>query len=787
MEKIDEIINLIDSKEQNETKGFFLKYLKNWYWFVLFLLLGAVTGYFIYINLPSSYVVSSRLLIKDENTSLSSALNFDNQQALRNARQNTNIENKVGILKSFTLFRRALNNLNWETTWYKKGLFYNSDLYKNEPFELVVSPNAKNAKNVDIQIVMLNENEYEISAKGETTQNGYHQSFKFKETARFGEPFINDFFDFRLNKGNGNENEKYLLRFNNIVLLTNQYLKRTEIKMEDLNADLISITIKGNNIQREVDFINELNDVFIQFGLENRYQTTEKSFEFIDEQLTRIRESLTVAEQNFSDYRRNNQVMNLGDEAQIVYQRLEEIENEQYMTQLQIDYYRNILRYLNDSEKMNEMANPAIIGITDNNLNEMLVRLRELYARREVISSTVQEKNPAFINIQNEIRVTRDGLEEAVRNQLNAAESVMASSRSRYQTIQSRLRRLPETEKELIERQREFELNNELYTFLQEKKAEAAIAKSSVAPEVQVIDPAYREAAVFNGPFVKQIVGAGAIGGLILPFMFISLVSFFNNKIETREEIEKVSKIPVLEGIIKHKYKVNLPVINYPRSGIAESFRGLKSNINSLLEQQTGCKVISIDSMVPEEGKSFISSNFAAVLTKSNKKVLLIDADMHKPNLHKYFGVKTSVGLSNYLKGEVAYEETIYTTSVANLYLLQAGPIPSSPSDLLDTPRLDYLIEKNRKEYDFIIIDNAPLLLVPDAILTSQTSDATLFTLRINHSHKDEIKQINRLVDFNSIKNAAIVINETPDRGYGYGNKYWKKGYGEYKYKVNIA
>src|SRR5690606_31592047 len=116
---------------------------------------------------------------------------------------------------------------------------------------------------------------------------------------------------------------------------------------------------------------------------------------------------------------------------------------------------------------------------------------------------------------------------------------------------------------------------------------------------------------------------------------------------------------------------------------------------------------------------SFISSNFAAILTKSNKKILLIDADMHKPSLHKFFGVKAGTGLSNYLKGEASYEETIYPTSVPNLFLLQAGPIPASPSDLLDTPRLDYLVEKNRKEYDYIVIDNAPLLLVPDAILTS--------------------------------------------------------------------
>lgn len=785
MEKIDEIIDLIDSKEKKETKSFFIKYLRNWYWFALFLLIGTGTGFFIYKSLPNKYLVSSKLLVKDENTSLGSSLNFDNNQPVRNA-NNTNIENKIGVFQSYSLFKKALNNLDWQTSWYRKTLFHDVDLYNNEPFELILPSNAINAQNVPLTIVMLNEKEYKVSANGETNQNGYLQTFDFEKVVHFGEPFLNDFFNFRLNVKNAEPREKYLLKFNNINVLTNQYLKHTEIKLQDINADIIAISIETTNVRREVDFINELNEVFIEFGLQNRFQTSENSFQFIDEQLSRIKESLTVAEQNFSDYRRSNQVMNLGDEAQSVYQRLEEIENEQYMTQLQVNYYRNLLNYLNDSKKVNEMGNPAIVGINDNNLSSMLQRLMELYGRREVLSASVQEKNPAFVNLQNEIRVTRNALEEAVKNQLSAAESVLASSKSRYQTIENRLIRLPETEKELIEKQREFDLNNELYTYLQEKKAEASIAKSSIVPEVQVIDEAVREAALFVGPYMVQLVGAGALFGLMIPFVFISLASFFSNKIESREEVEKVSKIPVLEGIIKHKYKVNLPVINYPRSGIAESFRGLKSNINALSDQP-GCKVISINSLVPEEGKSFISSNFAAILTKSNKKVLLVDADMHKPSLHKFFGIKSSSGLSNYLKGEVSYEETIYTTSIPNLSLLQAGPIPSSPSDLLDTPRLDYMIEKNRKEYDYIVIDNAPLLLVPDAILTSQSSDISLFTLRMNHSHKDELKQINRLVDFNNIKNAAIVINETPDRGYGYGNKYWKKGYGDYKYKINIA
>lgn len=319
-----------------------------------------------------------------------------------------------------------------------------------------------------------------------------------------------------------------------------------------------------------------------------------------------------------------------------------------------------------------------------------------------------------------------------------------------------------------------------------QKKAEASISKASIASEVQVIDRALVEAAVRTGPNMVINVTAGLIVGLMIPFMFITLLGFFNNKIETREEIEKGSKIPVLEGIIRHKYKVNLPVIHHPRSGIAESFRGLKSNLNAILERP-GSKVVSINSLIPGEGKSFISSNFSAILTKSKKKVLLIGADLHKPTLHNFLGVKESFGLSNYFKDEKNFEDILSTTSLPNLSFIQSGPIPQNPSDLLDSLKFEKLIDKARKMFDFIIIDNAPLLLVPDAILTSSFSDISLFILRINYSHKEQIKQINKIVDFNRIKRSAIIINEAPDRGYGYGNKYWKKGYGEYKHKMSIA
>lgn len=777
MERIEEFINQIDSYEKKETKKTFLKYLNKWPWFLAFSLIGIAAGYFYHINSPTIFEVSSRILIKTEDKSMSNVFSGDN--SLLSMGNYSNIENQIGILKSYTLFKKAIGNLNWNTTWYQKELLYNRELYKNPPFDLVVPPNAINAKNISLEIVPLDKNEYSIKADGLTNMNGYDQIVKIDQVVKFGTPFLNDFFNFTLNKGYGEVGEIYYLNFDNINSLVNRYLNKTNISIQE-NSDLITISINGENRQKEADFINELNKVFIEFGLENKDKNSEKSVDFIDSQLERIQSSLATAEEKFSNYRRNNQVINLGQEAQLVYSKLEEIENDQYLTQLQIDFYRNLQQYLNDSRKIEEMVNPSVIGITDENLNNTLRKLTELYARREVLSYSVQEKNPSFVMLEKEIEITRDGLAETLKNQLNATEAKMESMNERYREVQDRLKRLPETEKQLIGIQRDFDLNNELYTYMLQKKAEASISKASIASEVQIIDDAIVEAATLKSAGLMKKTLAGGFLGLLLPFLFIFATGFFNTKIETREEIELSTTLPVLDGIINHKYKENLPVNKHPRSGIAESFRGIKTNINAILDDQKS-KIIVINSLVPGEGKSFISSNLAVILAKTSAKVLVIGADLHKPTLHKYFDVKETFGLSDYLLDKKNIDEVMLSLPDHQLHLLQAGTLESSPSDLFSSTKFEQLFNKTRELYDYIIIDNAPLLLVPDSIIVNKFADLCLFVLRINHSHIDEIKQIEKITSFNKIINPAIVVNGTRDRGYGYGSKYWEKGYGEYK------
>ena len=782
MEKIEDIIKLMDSKEGEKTTNLILKYTKRWPWFLGFCLFGVLCGYFVFKNTPNTYQVTSKILVKGEGNELNSVLSFNNRNS--NVKDNSSIKNNFGILRSFTLYRKALSNLGWNYSWYQKKLMYNADLYNNDPFELIIKADESNAKNIPVEIRMISDKEFNMRIQGETWKNGYAQMIDIDEDLKFGAEFKNEFFSFIINQGRGALGETYILEFNNLDALTRRYLAKTSVYSEEENSDIITLMIEGEVKQKEADFLNELNNVLIEFWLENKYESSENSVKFIDSQLEKLKNSLVTAEENVSNYRKNNQVMDLGREAQSVSDNLHQIEQEQYLVQLQIDFYVNLQQYIGDAKKIEEMVNPSIVGITDENLTTMLSNLRDLYKRREVLSYSVQDKNPTLIIVEKEIKVAREGLEATLKNQIQATELKMQSLKERYNSIQQKLRKLPDTEKKLIGVQREFDLNNEFYTYMLQKKAEASISKASIAPEVQIIDPAIVAASKQTGPKLMMNIAAGFIGGGIVPFLFITLISFFNNKIETINEVENGSIIPVFEGIMRHKYKVKLPVIQHPRSGIAESFRGLKTNINALVERSDS-KVISVNSLIPGEGKSFISSNLSAVLSKTNKKVLLIGADLHKPTLHNYLNVKESFGLSNYLNNEKSIEDIISVTSIPNLFFIQTGSIPENPSDLMDNVKFEKLMVYARTMFDYIIFDNAPLLLIPDAILTSQFSDISLFIIRINYSHKDEIKQINKVVDFNKIESAAIVLNDVPESGYAYGygyrKKYWKKGYGEFK------
>ncbi len=775
MEKFEKIINSIETEEKESIKKGYLRYIKKWPWFVLFCFLGLVLGYGLYKITPEKYEVKSRLLILGEDNSLSNDISFEGN---RN-RTSSNIDDQVGVLLSYSVFKEAIDNLNWETSFYKKSFLKTQELYKNEPFNVIVSEGAKNLQDVLLKIKVLDDENYLISVNSEARINGVDQKLDFEQKGNYTENFKNPFFDFKLTKKYVEVGEEYYFKFNKANRLAIAYQEKIVVEYKDRQSELVTLSLEGEVPLKDAEFLNELCDVFIKFGIEKESLSSRKSVSFIDEQTEEISEKLRASGERLNNFRQANQAMNLGQEASLVYEKLEEIENEQFSLQQDIEYYQELSTSINDSERLGNISAPAIESENGTRLSQLVSKLSDLMQRREILAISVQEKSPNFVLLEKEISITKEALEENLRNSLENAQREKANLESRFQSIQSRLTKLPETEKKLIEMQREFDVNTEMYNFMLKKKAEASINLASVAPQAKIIDEALVETAVHVNQNALYIFAFGGLfTGFLIPFFFVTIGGYFNNKIEAPEDVEKDSKLPYYDGILSHSYKSLLPVLGHPRSGMAESFRGLKIYLQYAL-RNTENKVISINSLISGEGKSFISTNFATILSMANKRVLLVGADLRRPRLHSFLDIPEDIGLSTYLNGEHSFDEVVTETQVPNLYLAQAGRIPRNPSELLESPRFEEFLNEARMLFDHIVIDNAPILLVPDAIWTSRYSDVNLFVLRLNYSLKEQIKKINKITETNNIKQASIVLNGIKRKGYGYGKNYWKDGYGD--------
>lgn len=775
MDNIEDILNSIDDKVGRQY--ILLNYIKNWYWFLLFCSLGLAGAYILFQFTPATFEVQSRLFIPTELNSLTDIKPFNNQ----GGPQKQTIENQIGILKSFTLYKKAIENLDWTTSFYKKNRYNFIELYENKPFILTISPNAKNLNGILLEVKILNDLNYIIKADEHIFADGIKQPLKFETQCNFNELFKNQYFEFELQRKNGIDGETYYIEFNDINSLAQSYLSTVKIEQESKESEIIDVKLISSNPQKSADFINELNKVFISYGINNKNALSANSLNFIDTSLVGISNSLKRAESNLSNYRKDNKVLDPDSESKIIYEKLESIENEKYLAKLRLDYYKNLQNYMGDAVKIKQMINPSIIGVTDPGLIATLPKLAELYNKREVLSFSVEANNPNLILLEKEIQLACNSLSETLKNLITNAQIEMQSMENRHASIQERLNKLPETQRQLISIQRDFNLNNELYTYMMQKKAEASITMASNIPQVQIIDAAMVEAKVQVGPNIIKYSVGGLLCGFMIPFLFIFVKDLFNTKIESTEEIERLTKIRILDGIIHSDYKSSIPVFKYPQSGITESFRLLKVNLRNYLKDPES-KVLSVNSLVSGEGKSFISSNLAAVLSLSTtpKKVLLVEGDLRRPMLNKLFGTNNGIGLSSYLTEKKEFSEIVLQTSNANLYFVPAGELQPNPTELLENGRFKSFIDDARKEFDYIILDNAPVSLVPDGIMTGKYADINIFVLRLDFSKKREVKEITKTIEVNKIENSIIVINDSPKNRFGYGNKYWKHGYGSY-------
>ena len=772
-------------EEGFDFKSILFLLVRQWHWFLLFGALGLAGAYLFTKLTKPVYTVTTSIMIPEKSTGV--GVDMKNLfQGVVDQPQN-NIYNQIEIITSYAPINQTLINLKWGISWYRKDLFIWNGIYKQEPFEVQEAPNFINLRGLAIYITPTSDQTYKISMNGEVKINSILTSVKFEGKGTYGTPFINQYFNFTLLKKPNIDKipeGQYRFVFNDLNQTTLGYQKKLKAILKTKNSDIIQCSIQGDEPLKDGEFLNELLKVYIGNKMDLQNEAQKRSLDFINAQLTGISDSMNSAGTRYTDFRAKNNVIDLDAEGTLVMNNLKDIESQKAQSQMQLDYFHNILTYLNEPGNQKQLISPSVVGIEDPMLNSLVVKLGELYNRRQIVSFSTKENNPALALIDKELIQTRSQLTENLRNLIDNASKSINSLKDRQASISLELNKLPEKEQQMIDIQRQFNVTNELYTFLLKKRAETNITLASSVPDVQVIDIARPDAAILNGLPRSLILLIGLILGIGLPLAFIAMMKVFDAKIRTQEDIENNTKIPIIGNIMHDLSGITLIVNENPKSVISEAFRTFRTNLQYMLNETQG-NVISVQSTHPGEGKSFVSVNLASILAMNDKKVLIIGVDLRKPKLHHTFDASNEKGLSTFLIGYDSLEEVIIQTSVKNLFLMPSGPIPPNPAELLGKQEMKDMLDNVRATYDYVILDNAPVSYVTDGIITGQLSNLNIFVLRYGVSRKQQLEMIKYYDDNQIISHLALLVNDIKLNAFGYSySKYARyEAYYSYSYK----
>lgn len=763
---------IITDTSGQSIKQFVGRLIEYWY-YILFSCFISGSLAFIYLRYTAPvYQTSATLLIKDNSRNTKGGME-DFIQGLDLLKSGKNIENEIGILKSFHINYKVLKSLNFGVSYYISGRVRESEAYgASIPYEVRIdSVSFAVPLPAKFSIKPISPTAYELTYLAKQ-ENG--EEVQVQQQLDYGQLYRQPGFAFTVDRPIGvlsySKLETHSFAFANLENLVESYQARVKIRPIVRQATILELTIEATNVQKAQAYLNRLLEVYIERGLEEKNQTAINTIKFIDSQLEAIQDSLVMAEYDLERFRVNNKVMDVGKSAELLFEDASRLDTERKKVAIQIQYYQYILKSL-DGNKLDEVIAPSVVGVADLTLNTLVNELIKLNTQRKAASSQVTELNPYLQDLDIKIREVKNNLVANVRNLINATEITNSDLAKQARTMEIRVLALPQSERKLVGIQRKFNFSDEIYTYLFEKRAEAGIAKAANTTDSRILDNARRVRQI--APNRNSIYGIAIIIGFLLPLVIIIGIEIFDDRIVKAEIIEAIFRSPLLAIIPHNAEKDGLVTLSKPKSVTSEAFRSLRANL-AFLSASPGGKLIVLTSSVSGEGKSFTSMNLAVILASSTKKVLLIGADLRKPKLFKDFGLDNNIGLSNYLSDQCTLTEVLQPSSFANLDLIMAGPVPPNPGELLANEKMRHLLAEMKIQYDYVVVDTPPIGFVADAIALITLADINLYLVKYNYTRPMMLESARSLLENKTVNRFSVVFNDIKikRKGYGYGYGY---------------
>lgn len=565
------------------------------------------------------------------------------------------------------------------------------------------------------------------------------------------------------------------------------YGESLTVEATSKTTTIAQIAVKNTDRQRAADFINCLVAFYNQDANDEKNEVAQKTADFIEDRIGIINQELGSTETQLADFKQKSGLTDLTSDAKLALEENSKYEQLRIENQTQIRLVEFLRDYINNPANEQEVI-PANVGLQDQNLSSVIDQYNTMLIERKRLLRTSSENNPAVVNMNTGIEAMRHNVQTTVASVLKGLQITRSDIDRQARKFEGRISSAPQQEKEFLTISRQQEIKAQLYIMLLQKREENAITLAATATNGRIIEEALADKFPVS-PKKKIIALAALIIGLGIPVGFVYLRDLLKYKIENRDDVEKLTTVPILGELPRGKKPEHGAIVVRENKNdvMEETFRGLRTNLLFMLGKTD--KVILFSSTQPGEGKSFVAGNTAVSLAYLGKKVIVVGMDIRKPGLNKVFNLsRRAEGITNYLSDpeHVKLTDMIQRSDISpNLDILPGGPVPPNPTELVARTVLEDAINQLKERYDYVILDTAPFGMVTDTAIIGRVADICVYVCRADVTPKAGYRYINVLRDEHKFPKLATVINDIDmskrknSYGYGYGAKYgYGKGYG---------
>lgn len=786
-EKVYNVEQGVD-EEKIDFQEVLFKYLIHWPWF-LGAIIVCLIGAWIYLHTATPvYNISATVLIKDDKKGGSAGMASELENLGLNGLMSSsqNIDNEMEVLRSKTIAKEVVVDLNLYISYKDEDEFPAKDMYKTSPVLVNLIPQEAELLDEPMEVEMALYPQGGLDVKLKIEEEEYQKHFDKLPAVFPTEKGTLAFFvspDTLATKGDEEADSKEKVRnikaiINNPLRVARAYCKNLTIEPTSKTTSVAVISLKNSSLRRGQDFINKLLEMYNTNTNNDKNEIAQKTADFIDERIGIISKELGNTEESLETFKRTAGITDLSSEAQIALTGNAEYEKKRVENQTQINLVEDLRKYMKGEEY--EVL-PGNIGLQDAGLVSQIDRYNEMLVERKRLLRTSTENNPTIINLDTSIRAMKMNVEVTLERTLQGLFITKADLDREANRFSRRISEAPGQERQFVSIARQQEIKSGLYLLLLQKREENAITLAATANNAKIIDDAIADEIPVS-PKGKIIYLLALVLGGGIPFGVIYLINLTKFRIEGRVDVEKLTSLPIVGDIpLTDEKKGAVAVFENKNNLMSETFRNIRTNLQFMLEN--GKKVVLVTSTISGEGKSFVSSNLAISLSLLGKKVVIVGLDIRKPGLNKVFNIpKREVGITQYLANpEKNLMDLVQPSDVSkNLFILPGGTVPPNPTELLARDGLDKAIETLKQNFDYIIMDTAPVGMVTDTLLIGRVADLSVYVCRADYTHKNEYTLINELAEKEKLPNLCTVINgiDLKRRKYGYYYGYGK--YGKY-------